>query len=306
MKRFFQTIKLSLTSKAFYQRVLNGSEPVGFKYFFLLNILYSIIIALIFIPTVFLLTSPEAHTKFLSVIPADLVVTLDKGKTTVNQPEPYIIPAQNQNAMQKCKGGEKCMSEIPKNAVVIDTKTPFSIEQFETYNTVILVKDSMIVGKKSGGRIEIIQNPKDLQLELSRDWAANLITKYSWLAWLIPVAVLLGSMTVVYAFGLLAYLIWALIAWALLRIYGVKTTFGRSYSVILYASALFMILDILAFVITFANSNWFQFIAIALFLYYMIKKNDAIPEETKPDEKPLVDSLPAERITDVDSNNGVK
>jgi hypothetical protein len=128
-------------------------------------------------------------------------------------------------------------------------------------------------------------------------------------------------MTVLYAFNLLGYLIWALIVWGLLWVYGVKSSFGRSYSVVLYASVLFMIFDILSFVITFTKSNWFQFIVIAAFLYYMFKKTDSVPAaevtpvvhpaadtatEVHADAAAKTDALPAERITDEDTNNGVK
>lgn len=306
MKRFFQTIKFSLTSRAFYQRILNGSEPMGFKYFFWLNALYSVIIALVLIPMVLLLVSPDAHAKFLSIIPADLTITLDRGKISINQPEPYIIPTQKPEDIQKCGTDQKCLNKVPANAVVIDTKTPFSVEQFDKYNTLVLVKDSMIVGKKSGGQIEIIPNPKDVHLELNRNWAASLLVKYSWIAWFIPVAALVGSITILYVFNLFGYLLWALLVWGILWVYGVKTSFGKSYSVVLYTSIIFMLFDIASFFVAFTQSNWFQFIVIVIFLYYMIKKGVEPIAEKGPEEKSKSGVLPVERITDEDTNNGTK
>ncbi len=279
MKRFFETLKLSLTSKAFYQRVLEGKEPRGFKYFFWLNFIYSIVIVTVFIiPISILLTSSAAHQKFLSVIPADLVVTLDKGTTTINQAEPYIIPntAQpNAAIMQKCNGDQKCIADRigPKNAVVIDTKTPFTLESFNSYDTMVLVKGDMIATKKSNGQIQIIPNPKDIHLDLSRAWASNIIEKYSWIAWFIPVFAFIGEITLVYAFNLFVFIFWALVIWLILWIYKVKTTFGRAYSIAIYSSIVLTILDMLAYVIPFLRGNIVQVIVIAIFLYYMVRKN---------------------------------
>lgn len=302
MKRFFQTIKLSLTSRAFYQRILNGSEPMGFKYFFWLNALYAVILAIWMIPIVFMLTSPEVHAKMLAAIPADLTVTLDKGKTSINQPEPYIIPGNTEEVKQKCNGDQACLDKKPTNAIVIDTKTPFSLEQFENYKTVVLVKDTMIVGRKSSGQIEIIENPKDLHLELNRSWAGNIISTYAWIAWFIPLLVFIGSATVLYVLSLLAYLLWALVIWVLLRIYRIKTTYSRSYSIVLYMSALMLLIEAVSFFIPFLSSVWFKCIVVAIFLYQMLKKGDVTTTETKP----ATESVSANIISDDDTNNGVK
>jgi Protein of unknown function (DUF1189) len=293
MKRFIETFKLSLTSKAFYQRVVTGTEPMGFKYFFWLNALYSLIIACTFIPIVSAITSPQAHEALLSVIPADLTVTLSKGATSINQPEPYIIRNTSAETLQKnhdekCKDviSQKCSSDfkVPKNAVVFDTKTPFTIEQFNTYDTTVLIKADSIIGKKPNGTIEVIGNPKDLDLTLNRFWLGDKISKYAWIANLIPVVIFIGFSTVGYAFTLLAYIIWALIVWLLLKIGKVAVGFKQAYSITLYTSIVFLALELISLALPFANNNLVQFVALAGFLYLMFKKDivgSSIPDDDK-------------------------
>ncbi|MBU3668670.1 MAG: DUF1189 domain-containing protein [Candidatus Taylorbacteria bacterium] len=306
MKRFLETIKLSVASKAFYQRVLEGREPMGFRYFFWLNMIYAVTIAAVFLPIVFAITSPKAHQEVIQTIPENLEVYVKKGMVSTNQPEPYVVV----NTWSKDKSGEevdKCKDEkctrhkkSPTNLVVIDTQTPFSIEQFRLYDTAVLVKADSIITQKDNGTVEVVTNPKELDFTFNRAWVEKMINKFSWLAYLIPVGIFFLGSTFGYAFILLAYVIWALIAWALLSWYrkDIKVTFRHAYSVTLYASIVFFVLELLSYMLPFADTNTFQFIVFAIFLYVLTKKDTEVHEH--------IPGQPAkEVIADDDKNNGV-
>ncbi len=309
MKRFLETIKLSLTSRAFYQRVLSGTEPMGFKYFFWLTVLFSIVIACTFIPITYSIVSPKVHEKIVNTIPTDLEAQVKEGKVSINQPEPYVVTNKwrndfDSNTMQKCGSDAKCFEQHkdPKNIVVIDTKTPFSLEQMAEYDTVVLIKEDSIVTRKANGNVEIIKNPTNFNFTFNRDWVQNKITAFSWIGYVIPFAVFVFGITFGFAFMLVAYLVWALIAWLLLYLFTGKKAlaFKRAYSVTLYSTTLFFALECISMFLPFVRGNFIQLIIFGLFLYYMTRTK---VELEKHEHTP---GTPAEHIVeDDDKNNGV-
>ncbi len=308
MKRFLETIKLSLSSRAFYQRVLSGTEPMGFKYFFWLNLIFSAVIACTFIPITYSIVSPKAHQKVVETIPADLEVYLKEGKVSINQPEPYVVENKWKNdfdstTIQKCNGDSKCIdkNKDPENLVVIDTQTPFSVEQMLQYDTAVLIKSDSVITRKANGNTEIIQNPKDFNFTFNRTWVQEKINAFSWIGYIIPFAIFGLGITIGFAFMLLAYLLWALVAWAFLYLFTGKKalSFKRAYSVTLYSTTLFFILEAIGIIIPVVKGNVVQLIIFTFFLYYMtrveknIEKHEHIP------------GTPTEKIvSDDDKNNG--
>lgn len=293
MKRFIETIKLSLTSKAFYQRVLEGTEPMGFKYFFGINIAFALIISAIFLPAVLAITSSSVHKKVVETIPEGLEVYVKKGVVSTNQQEPYIV----ENTWTK-------KDSAPTNLVVIDTKTPFTQSQFAEYDTAVLIKSDSIITQKNTGVVEIVQNPKELDFTFNRNWVQTNIQKFSWVGYLIPIIVFILGITLGYGIMLLIYIVWALIAWALLCAYrkDISVTFKKAYSVTLYASTLFLILELISYALPFLDGNIVKLIVYAIFLYKMTK----VDEKTKEAHEHVAGLPPEKVLVDDDKNNGTE
>lgn len=92
MKRFFNRIWLSLTSRDFYKRAMVGQEGTGVSYFLWLTIVYSLIFTLAtVIPMLTYVGSASNQQKLLSIIPENLQVTIANGTVSLNQPLPYVI-----------------------------------------------------------------------------------------------------------------------------------------------------------------------------------------------------------------------
>ena len=87
----------------------------------------------------------------LNVYPEDLVLTFQDGQMTSNQAEPYFIESQ-EVLPEQLRDDLLGSGEFPKNIVVIDTVTPFSVEQFEAYDVVIwMAKDTAYIDDDNGG-----------------------------------------------------------------------------------------------------------------------------------------------------------
>jgi predicted membrane protein len=101
---------------------------------------------------------------------------------------------------------------------------------------------------------------------------------------------------------LVAYLVWALIAWLLLYLFTGKKalTFKRAYSVTLYSTTLFFVLECISMFLPFVRGNFVQLIIFGLFLYYMTRT------EIELEKHEHTPGTPAEHIVeDDDKNNGV-
>lgn len=285
MKRLFETIKLSLTSKAFYQRILHGTEPMGFKYVYILNIIFSLILASASIPIVYSIVSPKVHQKVVQTIPTDLEIFVKNGTVSINQPEPYIVENKWKNDFKNSE---------PKNLVVIDTKSDFTIDQLFQYDTFVLIKKNSVITKKTNGGVEIIQNPKDLNFTFNKTWVKEKIDSLYWIGYVLPIAIFVFGITFGFAFILLSYLIWAMIAWVLLKWF-IKTkeiSFKKAYSVTLYSTTVFFILKTLSMLLPFLKGSIVQFVVFAAFLYYITKEN-------------VAENNGSHTIIDDDKNNGV-
>jgi hypothetical protein len=309
MKRFLETIKLSLTSKAFYQRVIDGTEPFGFKYVFFINAISSLVIALCLIPFVLLLRSDQLHQKIVSYVPAELTVTFSHGKISINQPEPYFIKnisssrAELAESIKKCGADADCLkiNTPPENAVVFDSKNTFSQKKYEEYKTAIWVTNDSIIAKKANGVIEVVPVPKNLELTVNRGWVGSTLNQYSWIPIFIPILAFLFFLIVGYGFFLLKCIGYACVAWFVMKINGKDRGYKKAYSVALYGVTFFVVIDLLSLLLPFLRIGLVRIVIFTVFLHYMFKKaRTIVPEEVSahPDNT-LVSHIPNN-----DTNNG--
>jgi hypothetical protein len=97
--------------------------------------------------------------------PEELVVTIQDGKASTNVPEPYfikfndVIPTENWNSSFK-EGFEEGVAMDADanleefNLLVIDTKTPFSAEQFKDYHALVWLTEDAVYTLSENDRTE--------------------------------------------------------------------------------------------------------------------------------------------------------
>lgn len=150
---FFASIPASVYSPAFYAGVPHQTFWKGFWY---LVRLYLVILALfslfIFIP----LWNNRAELgegiqNTLNVYPEELVLTLTDSQVSTNVEEPYFI-SMDEIIPEEWKSD---IQEDIENLMVIDTKTPFTAEQFSSYKSVIWIGQDAVYTWKNEGTVEV-------------------------------------------------------------------------------------------------------------------------------------------------------
>lgn len=264
MKSFFRAVQDSVYSPSFYQELPNKKTSYSVGYFAKLALIVGVLTAAPMLPGVFSYISGPTLDSLVASYPADLEVDIVDGHVSTNQPEPYVIKDTEANSEKE-------------NLLVIDTKSPFSAEQFEQYSTFILVKKDFVVGQ--GTRKYSIIPFKDLG-----DWHINKGQVSEWAnnmrPFVIPAAVLVSLliMAVVFFFlfaNLIYFFLAALLVWVVGRLFSHKLSYMQSYVLAIHASTLAVIVGL---VFGWFHIHMFSFsftVLLLLVLFLNLKKKVA-------------------------------
>lgn len=231
---FFKTVKSSIYSPEFYKGVSQRSLFSAILYFLLLSVLVTIIQSIN--PVVSFVTVGEKEVqKFVSSMvnsyPQELEVKIQNGKVTSNVKEPYFIPIPEY--MTSGTSAEY------KNIAIIDTKTPFSASQFNTYKTLSWVSsDTVFILGDNKGQIRTVDLSKTSDFIINKKIVNSFVEKFSpFLKLLTPIVVVsvffgilfLHLLRFVYLFFL------ALLLKLLFNLLKQPKSYGESYKIGLYA-----------------------------------------------------------------------
>ncbi|HEY4518435.1 MAG TPA: DUF1189 family protein [Candidatus Paceibacterota bacterium] len=239
MSEFLRQIGGSVYSPGFYNEARGKSFGYSFKYYLKLSLLVTLVTTVVLTAILY----PKA--KFFinnfaeglgSKFPSDLVVTFKSGKVSTTAPEPYFVRMADIVSPEDLGEGD------PENLLVIDTQTPFSLEQFEEYNSLVwLTEDSAVMLDDNGSvRIQSLAQVPDVTID------KVLATKYLGIAqtylrlaplFLIPIGIFI--FTFIAQLGRLIYLLLAaLILWLLAMAFKRNLTYGKTYQLAMYAVTL--------------------------------------------------------------------
>lgn len=236
MMNFLKTIQDSIYSPKFYKTIAQKSFKQSIGYFLLLALLLTIVRLVTLINPLFV-EAPKAIQGFANQIincfPKDLEIKVTNGQAAINTKEPYFISS--------CDGKNQKL-------VVIDTKTPYSVEKFAEYKAnAWLTKDALVYKNSSVEmRTYKLTNVKNFKLnkEVLNSYL-NMATPY--LKFVGPVLSILTfiGLYLSYDFRLIHLLIIATLILVLGKIFKQETSFGTSYKLGLYAITLGLIVDII-------------------------------------------------------------
>jgi len=236
MRELFASIKASIYSPAYYRDLLAKPFSYSLKYYLKFALIVSFVMTVVLsariIPVVndFLGNLDSNVGKYY---PAELIMTIKNGELSTNVKEPYFM----------------------EDFLVIDTKTPFSAEQFAKYgDRVWLTKNEIIVPKGSSGGLQI-QPLKDIpDFVVTKDkvgsWLAIIGSKAGFVPYLLVFAIFVLSF-LVFGWRMLYLLIFSLAIWLLAKILGFDIKgYGGAYRVGLHAMTVPILLHSLLFVVT--------------------------------------------------------
>lgn len=281
--KIFNEIKDSTYNPSYYNSFLkNDSLKSSIKYLAKLSLIIALLGTLVFsffIPKI----SSNIQNVIISSLesyPADLVLSVKNGVASINKPEPYIVTLD-----KKIKDGFNKNQKVSyDNIVVIDTKTPFSLEQFQKYSSfILLTKTELISVKDSSGSIQIMPLSKFGNFEISKAW---LLEKESWFFNILP-KIILAIVPLIYIIlflmnfsgTLLVVFLYAFMIWLMSKVAKVELSYKKSYILGLHLATPIIIFNTINLYLGLPANIFLQLIAIMLLAYVNFFKNYKKDEE---------------------------
>jgi hypothetical protein len=281
---FLKTIRNSIYSPDFYASIPQKKLGSAIGYFFLL-ILFAAIAQSISPVWSFLTVGQTEVKKFVNTVkniyPSELVIKIQKGKVSTNVQEPYFIPLPENKNM---------IAEDNFNLVVIDTKTPFSVNQFNQYRAFAWITEDSVF-TKSDNQIKANDLSKASNITIDKTLVSSLINRFSpWINLITPLAItgislglyLFHSLRLVYLFFLAALI------WILTKFLKKPLSYGNSYKTGLYAMTLGLFAEVFLGFFKFAGFTFmFTLISLAIVLMNKLPKTEEIPPPQSPQPTPV-------------------
>lgn len=229
---FFKKIVSSVYSPEFYAEIPNSSLSSAIKYFFLLILLVTALTFTKSIPEFLFGFSKDIKTSMTQVTesyPDSLELVVKSGKVTSNVKEPYFLTD---------KSGS--------NFLVIDTKTAYSADKFESYKAPVWVTSDTIFYKGEDSQIKSQSLAQIGDVTVNKNFVNSIASKVTpWIPYFGPLMLLISMifLTLFYSFRLVYALFLALLVMLLAKIYKKKLNYKDSYKVSIYAMTLPFIID---------------------------------------------------------------
>lgn len=267
---FFKSIPASIYSPEFYAGIAGRSFWKGFWY--LLGVSFLIVVAIVFLFIVLpYMQNKEIVEKNINDLvyfyPEELVITIQDGKASSNIDEPYyfklndLITTENwsQSFKEVLEVGMK--EELPfsadlndMNLVVVDTKTPYSIEQFYQYESIAWLANDSLYLMSENKKIEIIPLIEAPDIVINKVLVdGGMETIWTSIKSVLPMIFVIGialGFIVLVIFRMIYLLFFALCLFIACLIMKVPYDFGASYKIGFYAITLSSFLTIIFKIIT--------------------------------------------------------
>jgi len=234
---FFKTISQSIYDPAFYQELPQKPFSFSLKYFYALALLLSVVLTASFtvstVPAVYAFLK-DIGPRFLAFYPDDLTITIKNGKASSNAVEPFFFTVPSISpGMSPEEAGQK-------NFLVIDTATPFSLKQFEQYDTLaLLTREALVISDR--GNIRIYPLAKIPDIEITKSLPTLIVQKIQpFIRFVLPlliVVVFFGFISL-QSVNLLYLLIFSLFVWGIAKVKKLSVGYKKSYQIGIHAITL--------------------------------------------------------------------
>lgn len=278
MREFFQQVKSSIYDQAYYRGLLGKSMGPSFRYFFT----FTFCVALICTVLYSFFTIPLAKQGFNWLIgqtediyPAELEVKLDHGIVSTNVTEPYSIKIPDNQKKDINQDGRDF-----DNYLVIDTKTPFSVDEFKNYKTlVLLTRDTVVYNKEKAISIQSLDEIPNVTVNKNNvnDW----LGRAKKLEKVIPPLVVLGTFVGLFCWNLLSlfYLALAsLIVWLFFWWWGVAGGYKKAFQVGLHAITLPTLVRFAIFLVFPSTFSWLFDLLFLTIIFANLKMRTSTPK----------------------------
>lgn len=285
LSRFFQNVIKSCTSWQFYQTLLKTRFLFSLKYFllliFLVSLVFSTQVSIVLVGgTNYLIKKGAADVK--KFFPDQLEFSLKNGQVLTNLPQPFFLPF---SAFPSQSISSRDLGQNKKNLLVIDTKTPFSLEKFQSYSTVLWI---------TGASVAYQEPHKDttsiLPLKETPDFTINKQTVISYLNNVILPSLRKFLPFLVAGIYLLSFVgnLWssflsvaflALVVFLLTKISKHNLSYAKSLQLTIHANTLPLLISTLAslFFLRFPMPFWHSLLTLIILFYFLNKTTVSFP-----------------------------
>ena len=179
----------------------------------------------------------EITQGLINGIPADLQVSITKGKVSINKPSPYFIPYSNFEGVD----AKQMPFDVPQNFIAIDATKDYNSELFAKYDAFILITRDAIYNRKTSGELTVLELSRVPDIKITRQYLSDLALKYSsWLPYLAPItaAGIFIAYFFAYSLSLVYFLILAILVLILAKAMKRELNFQNAYKISIFASVL--------------------------------------------------------------------
>jgi len=230
---FFKNIKNSIYNPDYYSGVISKPFSYSLKYYFLFVLLIAfvsmILLSFTVVPKIKFLTDIFSE-KILQYYPDELEIVIKDGKASTNVQEPYFIKAPPGWEKETAVPDKKILGI--ENLLVIDTKTPFSIERFKDYKAFCYLAEESLTCYDEDQALKTTLLSKVPNVTINENFISSFIGKiepfFKLVYPLLAIAVWFGISVVL--FLRLSYLLLAaFLIWGVAKIKKVEIGYKKSY-----------------------------------------------------------------------------
>jgi len=292
MKQLISYIKQSVYGPEYYRELLVRPLSYSWKYYsglaMLIAIFLTIISSILLVPQVNRAIN-EFPAKFFAYYPNELELRVQNGVVTSNVVEPYFLPIPEMYKKVISQKGDI------EHLVVIDTKTPISLDAFRAYKSVIWVGGNAFVFYDNQLGIRIAPITKNANYVVNESTLHGIESRLSpYYVFFAPLMVLAIFLALMVGLGVnFIYLLFGALLVMLLGRFILKQKwgYGTAYRIGLHAITLPLLVDtLLSFVgLNIINIPLLQTVLLLAVVYLNYK--DMKPVKTNPAPMPTESTL---------------
>lgn len=291
MKELIDNVQKSIYAPDYYQALLSQPISKSFRYFASLTLL--IVVFLTIISSIPLVANAnkfarEFPAKFFAYVPDELQITIVNGNVSSNVTEPYFLPIP-----PELKSAVGTKEESMTNIVVIDTVTPFSMDQFNAYKAALWLGHDQVAYRNNSGSVKVQQLGKTANYVLNeqklRDIESHMSPYYGFIGPII-VVVIFFALCIGFGFNFVYLLLGALFIMLLGFVMRLRLSYSIAYKIGLHAITLALLFDAMLAMSTIATIH-IPYIGTAIMLtvvYLNLRHITSVTTEASVAPKPEV------------------
>lgn len=270
MRQLVEHIQKSIYGPAYYQELLQRPFLFSWKYYSALALAIAVFLTIVSSIPLVPLVSKFVHNfpeKFFAYYPDELEVKVEKGVVSSSVTEPYFLP------IPQILEGVPVPYGDSGHLVVIDTKTPFSLEQFRAYRTTLWVGSNQLAVDDGNGGIRVAPLDSQASFTVNKNMFRQIEPKlepfYKFVAPGLVLVILIGLLI-----GLSVNFVYLLFGAVLIlflgRLLKQRWSYGTSYRIGLHAITLPLLLTTVLSLLSFSPFDVpFLYSAMMLTMVYV-------------------------------------